>query len=59
MERIVVDCWENGCTRTPHWVIGPGLTSGQIRSCDVHLARITRRRLRLSGAPETIEIGEI
>lgn len=59
MHRIVVQCEEQGCIKAPRWaLIGKGNVR-IVRSCDPHLAKVARRRLRLSSAQDTIEIQEV
>jgi hypothetical protein len=59
VQRIVVQCEETGCIRAPRWALYASLDVRIVRSCDTHLARISRRQMRLSNARETIEIQEI
>lgn len=59
MNRIVVDCASVGCTKTPRWALAPSGKAPTWRSCDVHLAKNSRRLLRMGNGSIALLIEEI
>lgn len=56
MQRIVVDCHKNGCTREPRWVLSSPATVKLRWSCDQHLAENVRAFLRQVPGAEYIGV---